>query len=46
MKWDRHRKRFVAAVILFVMWVALLGGLAVRSAKRPVARPHTAAQSQ
>lgn len=34
-----QRRRFVAAVVLFVAWVAALGLLAVTSGSRPVPKP-------
>ena len=38
MAWSLERKRFVAALSLFLLWVVLLGVLAVVSAYRPAAR--------
>jgi hypothetical protein len=35
---DRRRLRFVAALVLFAVWVAALGILAASSARRPVVR--------
>jgi hypothetical protein len=34
----RDRKRFVAALLLFGLWVAVLGVMAVATGHRPVAR--------
>lgn len=36
---DAQRKRFAAAVILFVVWLGILGTLAARSSKPPPRRP-------
>jgi len=36
---DARRKRFVAAVVLFLVWVGILGVMAARSSKPPAARP-------
>jgi hypothetical protein len=38
MAWSRDRKRFVGALILFLLWVVLLSALAIVSAYRPAAR--------
>ncbi len=38
MVWNTPRKRFFAALLLFVLWVAALAALAVVSAYRPAAR--------
>jgi len=38
MAWSRDRKRFVGALSLFLLWVVLLGILAIVSAYRPAAR--------
>jgi hypothetical protein len=35
---DAQRKRFVAALVVFLLWIGLLSVLAVRSAKPPAAR--------
>ena len=35
---DAPRKRFVAALVVFVLWVAALAVLAVRSSKPPEVR--------
>jgi hypothetical protein len=39
---DVRRKRFVAALALFFLWVATLAVVAVRSARPPAARPASA----
>ncbi|MDR3633094.1 MAG: hypothetical protein P4L84_04605 [Isosphaeraceae bacterium] len=39
---DGRRKRFVAALALFFVWVATLAIVAVRSARAPVSRPAAA----
>jgi hypothetical protein len=38
MAWNAARKRFVAALALFLIWVAALAVLAAVSAYRPAAR--------
>jgi len=38
MAWSLDRKRFVGALSLFLLWVVLLGILAIVSAYRPAAR--------
>jgi len=38
MAWSAERKRFVEALIMFLVWVALLTTLAIVSANRPAAR--------
>ncbi len=38
MAWSLDRKRFVGALSLFLLWVVLLGALAIVSAYRPAAR--------
>ncbi len=38
MVWTAERKRFVEALIMFLIWVALLTALVVVSAKPPAAR--------
>ena len=38
MAWSRDRKRFVGALSLYLLWVVLLGALAIVSAYRPAAR--------
>jgi hypothetical protein len=38
MVWNAARKRFVAALVLFLLWVAVLAALVVVSAYRPAAR--------
>ncbi len=35
----RDRQRFLAALVLFVLWVAALGVLAVSTGRRPPERP-------
>ncbi|MGA2705834.1 MAG: hypothetical protein ABSH35_32725 [Isosphaeraceae bacterium] len=44
MAWSRDRKRFVGALSLFLLWVVLLGILAIVSAYRPAA--HSALPDQ
>lgn len=41
---DVHRKRFAAAVVLYLVWVATLAIVAVRSARPPEERPAAAAK--
>lgn len=36
---DVHRKRFAAALALYLVWVATLAIVAVRSARPPAERP-------
>jgi hypothetical protein len=38
MAWSLDRKRFVGALSLILLWVVLLGALAIVSAYRPAAR--------
>lgn len=38
MAWSPERKRFVGTLGLFLLWVVLLGVLAIVSAYRPAAR--------
>jgi hypothetical protein len=38
---DARRKRFAAALALFVLWVATLAVVALRTARPPAARPAT-----
>lgn len=40
---DRRRVRFLAALVLFILWVAGLGVLAMYSSRRPAARQAPAA---
>jgi hypothetical protein len=40
---DRRRLRFLAALVLFAAWIAVLGVLAARSGRRPVVRDAPAA---
>jgi hypothetical protein len=44
MAWSLDRKRFVGALIVFLVWVALLTALASVSAYRPAARSALPAQ--
>jgi hypothetical protein len=39
---DGRRIRFIAALVVFVLWVAALAVLAAYSSRRPVARPPVA----
>jgi hypothetical protein len=36
--WSLERKRFVGALVIFVVWVGMLAALAVVSAYRPAIR--------
>ena len=38
MGWSLERKRFVGAMAVFLVWVAMLTALAVVSSRRPAAR--------
>jgi hypothetical protein len=37
---DARRKRWIAAVVVFVVWVAVLGAMAALSARRPAQQEH------
>jgi hypothetical protein len=36
---DTRKIKFVAALLVFLAWVATLGAMAVRSSRRPADRP-------
>jgi hypothetical protein len=40
---DARRLRFLAALILFLAWVGVLGTMALLSGRRPAQRPRAAA---
>jgi hypothetical protein len=42
---DARRKRFLAALAVFLAWVAGLAALAASSARRPAERPHPPLQA-
>jgi hypothetical protein len=37
---EARRRRWIAAVVLFVVWVAALGALALSSGRRPAQHQH------
>jgi hypothetical protein len=40
---DARRKRWIAAVVVFLVWVATLGTMAVLSGRRPTEHPRALA---
>jgi len=40
---DVRRTRFLAALALFLAWVAVLGAMALQSGRRPAAQPEASA---